>query len=171
MKFKIFLLLSFFSLPLLSQNITIREDEAEIEFLFIDDDVDGTFSGFRFTGELDSDSFENSIFSGSVEAETIDTDNWLRDRFLRGGKHFDSKEYPLISFRSNSISGNASEFRVIGTLSMKGIEQDIVFNFKKSKGTYMGEALINAAHWDINVHRDDARNMVSVRITLPYFIE
>ena len=169
MKFKIFLLLTFFSLPLLAQNISIREEEAEIEFLFIDDDVDGRLSGFRFTGEIDSETIQNSTFSGSVEAKSIDTDNWLRDRFLRGGKYFDSKKYPLISFSSNSISGNAPEFRVAGTLTMKGIEREVVFNFKEIEGTFVGEAHINAAFWDINVHRDDARNMVSVRITLPYF--
>ena len=80
---------------LYAQSISIIESEAEIQFLFVDDDVDGSLSNFNFNGAINLDDLANSDFSGSVAMETLDTDNWFRDRHLRSKKYFNNNNIIL----------------------------------------------------------------------------
>lgn len=153
---------------LYAQSISIIESEAEIQFLFVDDDVDGSLSNFNFNGAINLDDLANSDFSGSVAMETLDTDNWFRDRYLRSKKYFNNKAYPLLSFKSTSVSGAGSEFLVRGNLTIKGISRPVTFNFRKLPGKLQGTAQINTSQFDILIHDEISRNMVEVTITLPY---
>jgi len=153
---------------LYAQSISIIESEAEIQFLFVDDDVDGSLSKFNFNGAINLDDLANSDFSGSVAMETLDTDNWFRDRHLRSKKYFNNKTYPLLSFKSTSVSGAGSEFLVRGNLTIKGISRPVTFNFRKLPGKLQGTAQINTSQFDILIHDEISRNMVEVTITLPY---
>jgi len=150
-----------------AQPITIDQTNASISFLFLDDDVDGTLSGFKFTGSLDFNALETSTISGTVASKTIDTDNWLRNRHLRN-KYFKTDDFPTISFKSTSISASEGFYRVNGTLTIKGINKKVSFKFKKATNKLIGTATINAAHFDIYIHDEAARNKVSFKILLPY---
>jgi polyisoprenoid-binding protein YceI len=151
-----------------AQQIVIDESEASIQFLFVDDDVDGTMSDFNFTGSIDLDNLESSNFSGSVAMESLDTDNWFRDRHLRSKKYFNNKAYPRLSFKSSSVSDSGNEFLVRGNLTIKNISKPVSFTFKKLAGKLRGTGVINASDFDIFIHDDSGRNMVDVTITLPY---
>lgn len=153
---------------LYAQSISVVESEAEIAFLFVDDDVDGKLSNFNFSGSINLDDLSNSDFSGSVAMETLDTDNWFRDRHLRSKKYFHNKAYPLLTFKSTTVSGSGSEFLVRGDLTIKGITRSITFTFRKLPGKLRGNAMINTSRFDILIHDDASRNMVEVTITLPY---
>ena len=167
------LLFAYFTLfsvlpSLYAQSISIVESRAEIQFLFVDDDVDGSLSNFKFNGAINLDDLANSDFSGSVAMETLDTDNWFRDRHLRSKKYFNNKTYPLLTFKSTSVSGAGSKFLVRGNLTIKGISRPVTFNFRTLPGKLQGTAQINTSQFDIMIHDDTSRNLVEVTITLPY---
>lgn len=153
-----------------SQSIEIDEANALVSFLFVDDDVEGTLSEFEFTGSIDLDAMDTSVFSGSVLMETLDTDNWFRDRHLRSKKYFNNKNFPRMSFTSTSISGSGDEFVVRGDLTIKGIKKPVAFTFRKLPGKLLGTSVINASHFDILIHNDTERNMTKITITLPYIV-
>ena len=96
--------------------------------------------------------------------ETLDTDNWLRNRHLRSSKYFNNKEYPRLYFQSNSISRNGNEYIVKGTLTIKGISKEVTFLFQRSGTGYKGTAEINSADFDINIHKEHSQNAVAVTI-------
>ena len=98
MKKVIFLFLILSVQTITSQNIIVDEEKATVSFLFLDDDVDGTLSEFKFTGSLNFEDLETSVISGTVATETIDTDNWLRNRHLRN-KYFKADDFPLLKFK------------------------------------------------------------------------
>lgn len=152
---------------IISQNIVVNEDKATVDFLFLDDDVDGTLSDFKFTGNLDFNSLETSTLSGTVATETIDTDNWLRNRHLRK-KYFKSDDFPLLKFQSDSISAEGDALLVNGMLTIKGISKAANFRFTKTLNLLTGKASINASDFDINIHDETDRNKVTITISLPY---
>jgi polyisoprenoid-binding protein YceI len=142
-----------------------------VTFLFIDDDVDGTLSGFDFTGKIDLGDPGNSVFSGSVEMETLDTNNWFRNRHLRSKKYFNNKEFPKLFFKSNSVTASGNEFVVRGDLTIKGISKPVSFTFTRLPGKLRGTTVINASDFDIFIHNEPERNMVNVTLTLPYSLD
>ena len=167
MKKILFLVFIVYAQVIIAQNIVVNEGKATVDFLFLDDDVDGTLSDFKFTGQLNFDSLENSIVSGTVATETIDTDNWLRNRHLRN-KYFKSDDFPLLKFKSDSITAEGDAFIVYGLLTIKGISKAANFRFIKTSNLLTGKASINTSDFDINIHDESSRNMVTITLTLPY---
>jgi polyisoprenoid-binding protein YceI len=167
MKKTLFLFFIACSQVIIAQNIVVNEDKATVDFLFLDDDVDGTLSDFKFTGSLDFNALETSTLSGTVATETIDTDNWLRNRHLRN-KYFKSDDFPLLKFKSDSISAEGDSFIVNGVLTIKGISKIVSFRFSKTSNLLTGKASMNASDFDINIHDEISRNKLTITIVLPY---
>lgn len=167
MKKVIFLFLILSVQSITSQNIVVNEEKATVSFLFLDDDVDGTFSEFKFTGSLNFDDLETSVISGTVATETIDTDNWLRNRHLRK-KYFKADVFPLLKFKSNSIISEGESLVVQGNLTIKDISKPVTFRFTKTTSLLKGKASINASDFDINIHDEASRNKLTISISLPY---
>ena len=167
MKKVIFLFLFVCIQAVKSQPVTIDEDKASVNFLFLDDDVDGTLSDLKFTGNIDLKQLELASIGGTVASETIDTDNWLRNRHLRN-KYFKVKEYPVLSFKSSSIIASKDIFMVAGLLTIKGIEKPVTFTLSKKMNQLVMEASINASQFDIFIHDEPERNKVDIVIVLPY---
>lgn len=168
MKYCILIIISLLAPPLYAQKITVDESKSVISFNFIDDDVEGNFNGFVFTGNVDLSDLQNSTFSGSVVTKTIDTHNWLRSRHLRSRKYFNARDFPKIKFNSNSISGVADGFQVTGTLQIKGIERTVIWNFTNDGKKLTGTTSVNTHDFDISLHNRKDRNKVTVKIVLPY---
>ena len=166
----IILLTVFVNCSLLAQSIQINESEASIKFVFVDDDVDGTFSDFKFTGAVNLDDLSNANFSGSVPVETIDTDNWIRNGVLKR-KYFDFKEYPRLSFKSTEVNGSGKEFLVRGTLTIKGVSKPVTFTFTKRPSSFYASTMINAADFGVEIYDKKDRNMVQIMLNLPYTIK
>ncbi|TDI78766.1 MAG: YceI family protein, partial [Bacteroidetes bacterium] len=94
MKYIILMIISLLASPLYAQKITVDESKSVISFNFIDDDVEGNFEDFVFSGNIDLGDLHNSTLSGSVVTKTIDTHNWLRSRHLRSRKYFNARDFP-----------------------------------------------------------------------------
>jgi polyisoprenoid-binding protein YceI len=166
-KFALFSLLVCLSTPLSAQLLQIDDQKTTVSFLFLDDDVEGMLSNFKFNGSLNFEDLESSSISGTVDSETIDTNNWLRNRHLRK-KYFKAEEFPVLSFKSDSITASEKLFKVNGTLTIKAIEKPVVFTLSKSSQKLILEASINASDFDILIHDETNRNAVDIVIVMPY---
>ena len=151
-----------------AQNLQIDENKALISFVFLDDAVDGTIGDFKFTGNLNLGDLSNSEMSGNVAMETLDTNNWLRNRHLRAKKYFNVKSHPRLSFSSTSINVMGEGLQVRGNLTIKGATIPVTFFFKRSTTELRGTTSINASDFDIYVHKKSERNKVEITIILPY---
>src|SRR6187549_3823218 len=63
----------------------------------------GHFSGLEGAIDFDKDHPEKAVFSMSVEAAKVNTDNDSRDNHLRKEEYFDVAKYPKITFKSEKI--------------------------------------------------------------------
>jgi polyisoprenoid-binding protein YceI len=168
MKYYILITVLLLAVPLSAQKITVDESKALISFNFIDDDVEGIFEEFEFTGNINLSDLQNSTLSGTVVVKTIDTNNWLRSRHLRSRKYFNARDFPKIKFNSISILGVAEGFQVSGTLQIKGTEKTVIWNFTNDGNQLTGTTSVNTHDYDISIHDRKAQNKVTVKIVLPY---
>lgn len=163
MRFKIFLFLLCLSpLALSGQGTTIKS--GTITFNFVSKDVDGHISGFDSSSSIDLDTPENSKFKGSVSVKTIRTGIFLRDWSLKGGKYFDEDEYPKIYFESSAISSTSDGFTVKGTLTIKGNDKLVQFDFKKNGQQLIGTTTLFSSDFGIAIKKKREDNKVIVKM-------
>jgi polyisoprenoid-binding protein YceI len=115
-----------------AQHYVPVDDSSQVAFTIknLGFNVHGHFSGLHGKINFDPGHPEQSVFEVSVKAETVNTDNNMRDNHLRSDDFFDVKNHPLITFVSTKvIHRKAGTFFMEGTLTMKNISQPISFPF------------------------------------------
>jgi polyisoprenoid-binding protein YceI len=93
--------------------------------------VNGSFSGLDGNIQFDPNNLTASNFDVSIEANTINTDNNMRDNHLRNETYFDTKNYPRIRLVSTKIttSNKSGILFIFGKLTIKNQTKDISFPF------------------------------------------
>jgi polyisoprenoid-binding protein YceI len=93
--------------------------------------VGGSFSGLQGNIKFNPGDIGHAEFNISVDANTVNTENSLRDDHLRRETYFDVKKYPRISFASTKVSRAAQNgaFLIFGKLTIKNTTKDISFPF------------------------------------------
>jgi polyisoprenoid-binding protein YceI len=93
--------------------------------------IDGSFKGVKGTIEFDPANYTAAKFDVSIDANTINTDNGLRDDHLHEDTYFDVKNHPRISFVSTKVtsSNKAGTLFIFGRLEIKGETKEISFPF------------------------------------------
>ncbi len=93
--------------------------------------VNGSFSGLEGNIRFNPDSLATSIFDVSIDANSVNTDNNMRDNHLRNDSYFDVKNYPRIHFVSTKIvpANKGATWLISGNLTIKNQTKEISFPF------------------------------------------
>ena len=90
--------------------------------------VRGEFTEFEGTLEI-ADDLSSAKAYGTVNAQSVDTNEPQRDDHLRSPDFFDVAEFPELRFESTSIEAlDDEEFRITGKLTIHGVTNDIVLH-------------------------------------------
>lgn len=94
-------------------------------------DVKGSFTGIQGLINFDLQTPQNSNMDITIDANTVNTDNTLRDKHLKDEGYFDVKNYPNIHFLSSKVTdaGKTGSYLVTGTLTIKGKSKNISIPF------------------------------------------
>ena len=135
---------------------------AEISFVFISKDVDGTIEGFKTESSIDLNKIEASSFKGSVAVESIKTGNFLRDWSLMKSKYFNEEDHPRILFESTTIAKTNNGFLVDGLITIKGQKKPFSINFKRKGNQLTGKASLYSSDFGINIKSKREDNLVQI---------
>ncbi|WP_207510667.1 YceI family protein [Longitalea luteola] len=102
---------------------TIRFDA---KYLLISS-VSGWFREFEGTVVSGQDGFCNSEINLTIYTHSLNTGNDERDNHLRSPDFFDSKNFPMIHFRSREVTMQEKNIQINGILTVKGIEHPFSF--------------------------------------------
>jgi polyisoprenoid-binding protein YceI len=93
--------------------------------------ITGSIGGIEGEVVFSPDKPEAASFSVTVKSTTINTDNDMRDSHLAAEEYFDTKNFPLIRFVSESVKKGRKEgsYILFGKLTIKNHSQDISFPF------------------------------------------
>lgn len=139
---------------------------AEISFVFVSKDVEGTIGGFESASAIDLSQLANSEFIGSVSVESLRTGNFLRDWSLRSSKYFDEDNYPEMRFRSTGIIEKDGGFFVNGELSIKNTSKEIAIYFERQGNKLNGTTSIYSSDFGIDIKKKREENLVEIKIIL-----
>jgi polyisoprenoid-binding protein YceI len=90
--------------------------------------VKGSFTDVE--GEIvivDGDPARSSV-TATLKAASIDTRTGQRDDHLRSADFLDAVNFPEITFKSTRISGDKSEFKVVGDLTIRGVTRPVTLD-------------------------------------------
>ncbi|MDD4974530.1 MAG: YceI family protein [Bacteriovorax sp.] len=83
--------------------------------------VYGCFEKFTGTLVLDSEELTKSSVKASIETNSVNTRNEERDTHVRSVDFFDTEKFPLITFKSTSVSDK----KIVGDITIHGITKPI----------------------------------------------
>ena len=70
----------------------------------------------------------NTSFALQIKTDSVDTANQQRDDHLRSPDWFNSKQFPLITFKSTAVKAVAGGYEVTGDLTLHGVTKAVVLN-------------------------------------------
>lgn len=116
-------------------------------------DVPGSFTGLKGSIAFNPQELAASSFDVTVEANTVNTNNAMRDAHLKEKDYFDVKNYPEIHFVSTKIVSKGSAYLVTGKLTIKKQTKEISFPFTATPASdgylFKGAFKINRKDFDV----------------------
>jgi len=92
-------------------------------------EVDGYFRVFNAKLTSSKEDFSDAVVELTAETNSINTENEMRDKDLKGAGFFDVEKFTALSFKSKSmtkVSGN--KYTLAGDLTIKGVTKPITMD-------------------------------------------
>ena len=91
--------------------------------------VTGSFKTFAGSMQSEGDTFENASIEFSLDVDSIDTNNEMRDGHLKGEEFFDAAKFPSIKFESTSfVKESGDSYKLTGNLTMKDVTKPVTLD-------------------------------------------
>lgn len=92
-------------------------------------EVQGWFRDFAGHVTYDREDISRSSVRVAIQAASLDTGFAPRDRHLLGADFFDAERFPTITFESTRVERSPEGHRLVGTLRLRGVEQEVTVPF------------------------------------------
>lgn len=136
-----------------AQNFTPTDAGSKVHFVIKNFGIStgGDFSELKGTIIFDPENLAGSRFDVTVAANTIDTDNKMRDNSLLEQEYFYVSKFPVIRLASTKISATNKTpegfYFFNGELTIKGVTKSISFPFQAKKS---GDGYLFTGNFDID---------------------
>jgi polyisoprenoid-binding protein YceI len=113
-------------------------------------DPAGEFTGLKGIIKFDVNNLAASKFDCTVDVESINTGNGMKNTHAKSEKWLDAAKYPVIRFTSKSVRKTDSGFEAIGTLDFHGVQKEITLPFTFVNNVFAGSFEINRLDYNVN---------------------
>lgn len=113
-------------------------------------DPSGEFTGLKGTIKFDANNLAASKFDCTIDVESINTGNGMKNTHAKSDKWLDAAKYPVIRFTSKSINKTATGFEAIGILDFHGVQKEIIIPFTFVNNVFAGSFEVNRLDYNIN---------------------
>lgn len=151
----------------LAQEMNVKNDKVKVEFYVVSDKQEGTIGGFESTIHFDPASPTTASIKGSVDVKTIDTGSKTRDEHLISDDYFNAEKYPKMYFESKSVESTKDGYKMEGTMTIKGVEKPVTFNFTFENSKFSGKTTIYGKDFNIGhswKSREDSKIYIKINI-------
>ncbi|MEO1049016.1 MAG: YceI family protein [Bacteroidota bacterium] len=99
-------------------------------------EVEGNFKVYSGSVNANGNDFSNAKVDFSVDVNSIDTDNEMRDKHLKSDDFFNAAKFPTMKFKSTSFKkGKGNKYTLAGDLTIRDVTKSVKFDV-----TYGGTA-------------------------------
>lgn len=113
-------------------------------------DPSGEFTGLKGTIKFDANNVIASKFDCTVDVESINTGNGMKNTHAKSDKWLDAAKYPVIRYTSKTIRKTASGFETTGALDFHGVQKEITFPFTFVNNVFAGVIEVNRMDYNVN---------------------
>lgn len=118
--------------------------------------VTGKFTEFSCELESKKNSFEGAKVEAKVKVESVSTENLTRDKHLKEDDFFNAKEFPQITFVSESFKKmEGDQYEVTGMLTIRDVSKKISFPATYTGMIKMGDRTISGFKANFTINRFD----------------
>lgn len=150
-----------------AQEFTINSEKSIIEFNYIGEDAVGTINGVNGTINFNTSDLSKSYFEGRANISSINTGNKTRDAHLNASDYFDTKNYPEIIFKSESVSVSDDKYILSGQMTIKEVSKAEKIDFSFTDGVFIGQCVIYSNDYDIHKRKKREDSKILIKITVP----
>lgn len=133
-------------------------------------DVEGIFKTINGEVQFDEKNIESSKFSFSIDVNSINTGNGMKNKHAVSSKWFDAEKYPTISFESNSFSKSENNYFVTGTLEIHGIKNEVTIPFNFINNAFVAKFSVNRLDYKVGTMKGMSKkvsNEIKLDVSLP----
>lgn len=141
----------------------VDDQKASIRFQFVEEKVEGSFTGFEAKIIFDEQNPTSSSIIGSVNAASINTGVTKRDQHLRSADYFHVDKYPKIKFESTRIQKGDNGYTMSGNITIKDITKPITWNFTFDGDTFKAKGMVKSK--DFGLKNSDVKILLSIPVT------
>jgi len=139
-------------------------------------DTKGFFKDFDIVFKVSDNDPEQAKIKVSINVNSINTDNDIRDEELIGSDFFNTEKYPLIEFYSKEIKKNDDKYTSDGILNMMGESKQLIFYFEHkgiTKNKSGSKVAIFEGSFEIDRTNFGMEHVVSVgdNVTINFYCE
>jgi polyisoprenoid-binding protein YceI len=141
----------FVSTRSIALEVTPRNTKVEFSVInFLITTAHGKFKSF--SGRLDlKKPLSESVFQGTIQVDSIDTDSPKRDAHLKEADFFDAEKFPEMVFKSTRVEGEEKNFVITGDLTLRGVTRQIQLSASMVEGKLLrAEGKINRQEFGMN---------------------
>jgi polyisoprenoid-binding protein YceI len=92
-------------------------------------DVEGKFKSFDGSIESDKPDFSDAKIVFTVDVNSVNTDNDMRDNHLKSDDFFNASKFPQIKFESTSFQPTGgNKYKLSGNLTIRDVTKPVVFD-------------------------------------------
>ncbi|MGZ5190510.1 MAG: YceI family protein [Flavisolibacter sp.] len=167
MRYSLWIIALIISLGLQSQVLRPVGEQSSVKFRIkqFGFSTTGSFKGLQGTIRFSPETLANSSIDVTIQANTVNTGNDMRDNHLRKQEYFDVKKYPVIRFVSDRIttSTKAGTLFIMGRLTIRNVTREISFPFtavpRQDGYLFTGEFKINRLDFGVGESSTVADNL------------
>lgn len=137
---------------------------------FAGTDAEGIFKTLKGDVSFDPSELSSSKFSFTVDVNSINTGNGMKNKHAVSDKWFDAKKYPNITFSSSKIVADGNQFKVTGTMMIHGVSKQITIPFSFQNNTIEAKFSVNRMDYKVGTMEGMSKKVsdkISLDITIP----
>ncbi len=101
--------------------------------------VKGRFTDIQGTISYDPQEVTKSSVKAMIKTASVNTDNEMRDKDLKGPDFFDVAKYPEMKFESTKIEKRGEQYVAIGNLTIKDVTKQVEVPFTVNAAALGGQ--------------------------------
>lgn len=137
---------------------------------FAGTDAEGVFKTLDGDIQFNAENPENSSFAFTVAVSSINTGKGMKNKHAVSENWFDAEKYPNITFTSNSVSKEGSDYKVTGIMSIHGVAKEMTIPFSFNGNSFTSKFSVNRMDFGVGTMEGMSKkvsNEIKLDVTIP----
>jgi len=133
-------------------------------------DAEGIFKTLKGDIFFDKTNLDKTKFSFSIDVNSINTGNGMKNKHAISDKWFDAEQYPTISFSSKKVSENVLGYAVLGNMNIHGVSKEMTIPFTFENNTFKSQFSVNRMDFNVGTMNGMSKkvsNEIKLDISIP----